>query len=29
MLNIFGGNNYIQPSNKIKFHISFDEPMLI
>ena len=26
MLNIFGGNNYIQPSNKIKFHISFDEP---
>ena len=26
MFNIFGGNNYIQPSNKIKFHISFDEP---
>jgi len=26
MFNIFGGNNYIQPTNKIKFHISFDEP---
>lgn len=26
LFNIFGGNNYIQPSNKIKFHISFDEP---
>lgn len=27
MFNIFGGNNYIQTtSNKIKFHISFDEP---
>ena len=26
MFNIFGGNNYIQPNNKIKFHISFDEP---
>lgn len=26
MFNIFGGNNYIQPINKIKFHISFDEP---
>lgn len=26
MFNIFGGNNFIQPSNKIKFHISFDEP---
>ena len=26
MFNIFGGNNYIKPSNKIKFHISFDEP---
>lgn len=26
MFNLFGGNNYIQPSNKIKFHISFDEP---
>lgn len=26
MFNIFGGNNYIRPSNKIKFHISFDEP---
>ena len=26
MFNLFAGNNYIQPSNKIKFHISFDEP---
>jgi hypothetical protein len=26
MFNLFGGNNYIQTSNKIKFHISFDEP---
>lgn len=26
MFNIFGGNNYIQVHNKIKFHISFDEP---
>ena len=26
IFNIFGGNNYIQPTNKIKFHISFDEP---
>ena len=26
MFNIFGGNNYIKTSNKIKFHISFDEP---
>jgi hypothetical protein len=26
MFNIFGGGNYIQTSNKIKFHISFDEP---
>ena len=26
MFNIFGGNNYIQQTNKIKFHISFDEP---
>ena len=26
MFNIFGGTNYIQPNNKIKFHISFDEP---
>ena len=26
MFNIFGGNNYIQPNNKVKFHISFDEP---
>ena len=26
MFNLFGNNNYIQTSNKIKFHISFDEP---
>ncbi len=26
MFNIFGGKNYIQPKNKIKFHISLDEP---
>lgn len=26
MFNLFGGNNYIRPTNKIKFHISFDEP---
>ena len=26
LFNIFGGINYIQPVNKIKFHISFDEP---
>jgi len=26
MFNLFGGNNYIQTNNKIKFHISFDEP---
>lgn len=26
MFNIFGGNNYMQTNNKIKFHISFDEP---
>lgn len=26
MFNIFGGVNFIQPNNKIKFHISFDEP---
>jgi hypothetical protein len=26
MFNIFGGDNYIQTTNKIKFHISFDEP---
>jgi len=26
MFNLFGRNNYIQLSNKIKFHISFDEP---
>ena len=26
MFKIFGGENYIQPINKIKFHISFDEP---
>jgi hypothetical protein len=26
MFNIFGGKNYIQLNNKIKFHISFDEP---
>ena len=26
MFNIFGGSNYIQLNNKIKFHISFDEP---
>lgn len=26
MFNIFGGNNYIKPDNKIKFHISLDEP---
>lgn len=26
MFNLFGGNNYIQTSNKFKFHISFDEP---
>ena len=26
MFDLFGGNNYIQPTNKIKFHISFDEP---
>ena len=26
MFNIFGGNNYMQLSNKMKFHISFDEP---
>ena len=26
LFNTFGGDNYIQPSHKIKFHISFDEP---
>lgn len=26
MFNLFGGNNYIQPNNTFKFHISFDEP---
>jgi hypothetical protein len=26
LFNIFAGVNYIQPVNKIKFHISFDEP---
>lgn len=26
MFNIFGGESYFQPNNKIKFHISFDEP---
>jgi hypothetical protein len=26
MFNLFGGNNYIKPDNKVKFHISFDEP---
>ena len=26
MFDIFGGENAIPPSNKIKFHISFDEP---
>ena len=26
LFNIFGGSNYIQTGNKIKFHISFDEP---
>lgn len=26
MFNLFGGNNYIKPNNKVKFHISFDEP---
>lgn len=26
MFNMFGGNNFIQIENKIKFHISFDEP---
>jgi len=26
MFDIFGGDNWIQPNNKIKFHISFDEP---
>ena len=26
MFNIFGGNNYIKPDNKINFHISLDEP---
>jgi hypothetical protein len=26
MFDIFGGNNYMKPLTKIKFHISFDEP---
>ncbi len=26
MFNIFGNNNYIKTTNKVKFHISFDEP---